>query len=388
MKRLLFSLMLIAYLASCNNELNEGDGILTIPNDDIEQLINEQKGEFDSSQLMGTLCTTALETEYYLINDGKEKNMQHKQIIFNEDGTCRILLHRVTPKVVDINDDGTHVWEDVDEYYYSRKYFWTFDNDTNTITTTDEYNNYHHAKILYLSEYALIYEGCIGDELHSIKNGEKYYTLGKFVDDREGWMKQATSYDVEFRGFACENDMRLYHILELIDSAKGNIDDSLFTYNLLNKVVNIMPDVEGTESGAEYGDIRMYVYDNGAYLYSDSVEGDTLQKLYIMMEDGTYRHCFPGWQVSPHNTTDKMLYQEYEWNYDEHTNMLNTQYSDYCGAEVLYVDDDKAILKGHINGRPFTGEYGLFLIDFNQYDRSAILEEYNTNANEYHSDIN
>ena len=38
-----------------------------------------------------------------------------------------------------------------------------------------------------------------------------------------------------------------------------------------------------------------------------------------------------------------------------------------------------AILKGHICGYPYNGEYGLFYIVFNKYDRESILKEYNTN---------
>ncbi|MBQ2958053.1 MAG: hypothetical protein IJE06_00075 [Alistipes sp.] len=376
-----FILFLIALMCcSCNDFFNSEIGVDDTKNDEIAELIAEQNGDFDASNLMSTLCSLALEIEYYMVDENKEKKEHHKRIIFSDDGTCRILLHRITPKVVGSYGDGAHIWEDVDEYFYSREYHWSFDDKNNIITTADAYGNTHMATILYLSHDALIYEGYIGDEFRGYNPEHKYYSMAKFIADRDSWWEKAESYDVLFREYADENDARLKRMLELIEGEKNEIDDAKFLNLLHNKVVNLEIGKSGDESGCFYGDRSMYIYDNGAYLYSDDCDGGRLPSILVMMDNGVYRNCFTGIPALPNEEYENVnFYVEYEWSYDKQTNVLYTNDRYNRGAEVLYVSDKEAILKGHIAGYPYAGEYGLFLMDFSKLDRESILSLYDTN---------
>ena len=382
MRKLCIFLAMLS-LCACKETIDRPIDVLPSVDNEIDQLLSEQQGDVDIANLEALLCSNALEMNYYL-KDGKEQKEQNKRFIFNEDGTCRILLHRTISKVVDEDKSGNHIWNDVEEYYYSRVYKWSLDKDSKTLTTEDDYGNTFSATIIYGSDVAIVYDGCIGDELRTIESGCNYRTLAKFVADREAWTDVAVSYDVVFRSFACENDSRLQKMLNLIDSANNSVDDDKFVDALLTKVVAMENDVNGTESGcAYYGDVSMYVYDNGAYLYHDVVEGGVLPSILVMLENGIYRECFTSDILDlsgPNNAPkDSKLYLEYNWSYDKQTNTLYTHYSDKNGAEVLYVSENEAILRGHICGYPCTGEYGIFYIVFNKYDRESILKEYNTN---------
>lgn len=382
MKRSLFIFIAMLLLYACNKPVEVPMNGMPNINNDIEKLLDEQQGDVDVTNLESMLCAKAIEMEYYL-DENKETKEQHKRFVFNEDGTCRILLHRVVDKVVGEDNDGSHIWNEVDEYYYSRVYNWTLDKESKVLTTSDNYGNIHTATIIYLGEDVMIYDGCIGDELRSNESVNNYRTLVKFVADREAWTDVAVSYDVEFRLYADENDLRLQRMLDLVDNASDNVNTDLFIDALLTKVIAMEYDPYGKESGCSYGDVSMYVYEQGAYLYRDLVEGGALPGILVMSEDGKYKECFTTDILDlsgPHNVPEgSKLYLEYDWSFNKENNTLFTYGSYDNGAEVLFVDDNVAILKGHICGYPYNGEYGLFYIVFNKYDRESILKEYNTN---------
>lgn len=371
-----FTFVVALSLYACNEITDRPIELSPNIDNEIDQILNGQQGEVDVTNLETMLCSSALEMHYYYVNDSEDKTSEHKRFIFNEDGTMRILYHRV---VLAPNDDSIEN-EYVDEYYYSRVYNWMLDKDSKTLITCDCYNNKYSATILYLSNDVIIYDGCIGDELRSVKDGYKYRTLAKFIDDRDSWFEVAQPFDVVFRLYADENDLRLKRMLELANS--GPADSEKFIDAVLSSVISVETDYSGKESGCIYGDVCMYVYANGVYYRKDDAEGPTLPPLLVMFEDGVYRECFSSDRVNeagPSVPVGSRMYIEYEWSYDTSTNTLYTNGSEEDGAKLLYINDNVAILKGHICGFPYSGEYGLFYIDFNKYDRDKILEEYNLN---------
>ena len=93
------------------------------------------------------------------------------------------------------------------------------------------------------------------------------------------------------------------------------------------------------------------------------------------MEDGTCRYCL----TLTYDITDpyygKNCFTEYSWSYDAENNTLHTGRS---SAEVLYCDNNIAILKGEICSWVGFYDYCLFHIDFTTLDRENTLNKYNT----------
>lgn len=175
------------------------------------------------------------------------------------------------------------------------------------------------------------------------------------------------------------NDKRLNKMYELIEEANGDIDDELFVELITTKVMCFANDINGTESGCHYGDRgEYYSIDNIIYWAHDLVGGEPAY-IYVFEEDGTGKSCFlwQGLAAPEHPLAGKKCYLACNWSYDAESNTLYT--SSDCAAEVLYCDNDIAILRGFINynyAKYF--DYCLFYVEFNKLDRETVLEEYST----------
>ena len=353
-------------LVACENVV---DSPVMLPEgSEIETLIGEQNGVFDDSGFELMLGGTVLESFYYENCETNDSSKQHKRVVFNEDGTCSVILH--TTK------EGTDV------YYHSRTFVWDYDEQTKSIVTTDEYGNVNRAQILYLDGEKFVYQGVVADHMQQMPymdddmDYSRYRTIAYITRDY-GWDdKETLSFDVEVRCLAAKDDARLNKMYELIEGANGEVDDDLVVESLHSKVLYFGRDLNGVESGCTYGDIGIY-YIWGDYVYwTDTVTlGGAIPSTYVLLEDGTCRDCFVYDELGnqQHPLWGKKCYLEDKWSYDAENNML---YIGDSSAEVLYCDDAMAILKGKIDGYPQYYDYALIYVDFTKLDRDATLEEY------------
>lgn len=354
---LLLSITILA-LTACNRENDS-----TLP------------GEFDDSKLATKLCNTVLKSKYIEDANGT-RTYDHKETIFNNDGTC----YAIRQLEIEYLDEDKTLCKEIN-YYYSRSFTWEYDVETNTLTTTDKQGNIKTATIVELDDEKIKYRGEIADEmLHrgliDNQKGGNNVSLAYFADSSSWQQEELLSYDAHFRMLADENDNRLNKINNLIAEANGTIDDNLFTELLTSKALYCGTDNEGTESGCFYGDRGIYYsYNNQVYWCNTQVVGGPEPSTYIFMEDGTCRNCLTLTNDISDPYYGKNCFTEYSWSYDAENNTLHTGRS---SAEVLYCDNNIAILKGEICRWVGFYDYCLFHIDFTTLDRENTLNKYNT----------
>ena len=179
------------------------------------------------------------------------------------------------------------------------------------------------------------------------------------------------------------------------------VDDHLFLWHLENKVFYYGNDSKGTASGCSYGDIGMYVSEDGELTHKYMAEAMYLynHRALMMFENNVCRvngywgdrpFHVEGNRFPEYDYHEKGFRNRY-WRYDAETNMLYTKMwnvddltsdeiaqIEECSAEVLYVDHNVAILKGHIMEEPLKeyADWGYFYVDFRKYDREAYTSEY------------
>lgn len=373
MKKILYLTLLLLGVVACNKDddfyKNRVNLDKIVDGSDIQKLIDKQRGPIDSEKLINQLsdCTLEIEKEASSLA-GSVRSLGGRYYRFYEDGYFRI--HTV-------NEKGVR--------YYTRDYNWKYDADNSTIITTDEYGNTSTAEVLYYDGDILLYYGSLGSD-GAGSNGtvprthDKYRILRFFVKNVDDIFEGAVSYEILCNHYVDENDARLKFIEE--KCAEGaEIDDELFLTHLKNDVFFIDYDSTNPTSGAAYGDIGVYpMHNSGILLWLDiatvstTITHTTLK--FIMMEDDVCRVCCRA-------ESQELGYRERYWSYDAETNTIATKTFRELGddktsfAEVIYVDEQIAILKGSFFGVPYNKYYSwaYFYINFAEYDRqSALLE--------------
>lgn len=400
MKTYIYLFAFIGITATACNEVVENP-IIDDPKSEFEILIENMQGEVDDALLLETLHTKGLESTAYRVSaDSDETSESLIRYIFNEDGTCQLFS-----TLDDLRVNYTSSYGEKNIGVCSRIFDWNYDEETNTITTSDEYGGIYEAQILYFDGATLCYIGNVGGELTHEYNplcipntteGFEVCRIVSIVDNRDTWLEDTIHFDNLFYGIVDPRDRQYNRIVELCNM-DVEINDDAFVERLLNSTLNfnLVEDNGITECIYPGGMApRLYMISKDGTVWSNHdmpLKGYSVPALSVMMEDGSCRECIDYAHLYTSDTESEYAYTLHEWEYDAETNTLITKHGQFdydplhiSKAVVLYFDGDIAILRGHVLGFPriieseetYLGLDGLFYIDLNVDDRTSVLEKY------------
>ena len=179
-------------------------------------------------------------------------------------------------------------------------------------------------------------------------------------------------------------------LLELVEEQEGEIDDALFVEKLHTTFFDC------ADGYYVSGEPKQWMW---AALVDGG--GDMLGTIYFD-DDGTYvsrvvfLSTFTGDEVGERMLRDGYAgwYSRNDWHYESESNTLITSFEGYeLRAEVLYCDEDEAVLRGHIGGFSLIAydddgahiafDNELFLIFFGEDGRDTFLDACSLTKDEF-----